>query len=392
MTIAPPAVRIGVGEVRISEQARKNVLDVLENNRLSYGRYTRELEHRFAALHERRFSCFVNSGTDALRIGLAAMKEHFGWKDGSRVIVPALTFVATYNIIVQNRLRPYFVDIEPQYYGLDSQQMEDLIGHHLLRKNDPIVAALPVHLFGQTGSPAWAPVAREAGLGILTDSCETMFVPGCAAGDVSAFSTYACHLINTGVGGLATTNDPTLAMLIRSLANHGRDGIYTGIDEVLGNIEVIDARFRFERMGYSSRATEMEAAIGCAELDVWNENLARRRVNAALLSDGLKVLPLVLPKIRPGSEHAWMMFPVRTHDELTRDRLVQHVESLGIETRYLLPLTSQPYIRAREGADVEDRFPVAKLVNRTGFYVGCHQYLKLEDLQRIIDAFRTFNW
>ena len=201
---------------------------------------------------------------------------------------------------------------------------------------------------------------------------------------MSCFSTYNAHLIATGVGGLATTNDPVLARLIRSLANHGRSGIYTGIDDELGNVEVIDSRFRFERPGYSSRCTEMEAAIGCAELDVWEENLRIRKANADLLTQALSDLPLVLPKVRPGSQSANMMYPVRAQDRVVRDALVTHLETRGIETRYCLPLTNQPYI------DCEDRYPVAKMVNETSFYVGCHQHLSLEDVGRIADSFHGF--
>lgn len=367
-----------MGDVQISAQARANVLDALDNNRLSHGRWSREFERRFAALHDRRFACFVNSGTDALRIGLAAMKEHHGWPDGAAVLVPAVTFVASYNVVRQVGLHPVLVDIEPDHYGMDFEKAVGCFRDH------NVVALMPVHLFGQP--VPIPPIFRNHR--IIADSCETMFVDGCAEGDVSCFSTYACHLINTGVGGLATTNDPDLARLIRSLANHGRDGIYTGIDQDLGSTETIAARFRFERMGYSSRATEMEAAIGCAELDVWGEMLGRRRINARVLTDALRDLPLVLPKVRSASSHAFMMYPVRARDRAEREALVLHLEERGIETRPLLPLTSQPYMAAFGVR--EDDYPVAKMVNETGFYVGCHPNLTVADLARITDAFRSF--
>jgi perosamine synthetase len=376
--------RIGVGEVRLSQQAILNVNEALANNRLSYGPFTRQFEKRFAALHGRRFAAFVNSGTDALRIGLAAMKERYGWKDGDVVLVPAVTFVASYNVIGQVGLKPMLVDIEPDYYSMDPVQVGQILARHQAAEMPMPVAMMPVHLFGQPASASLHLLANAFGLRVIADSCETAFVPNCAMGDVSCFSTYACHLINTGVGGLATTNDPILARLIRSLANHGRDGIYTGIDEELGNLEVIEARFRFERPGYSSRVTEMEAGIGCAELDVWEDNIAARQSNAALLTQALSNLPLVLPKVRKGSQSANMMYPVRAQDQVVRDALVQHLESEGIETRYCLPLTSQPYI------DCEDRYPVAKMVNETSFYVPCHQHLSLEDVGRISDAFHSF--
>lgn len=370
--------------MHISEQARANVLDALDNHRLSYGRYSREFEQRFANLHDRKFACFVNSGTDALRIGLAALKERYGWADGSDVLVPALTFVATLNVVLQVGLHPVLVDIRLSDYGMDPVEVLAILGHREATGKSQPVCVLPAHLFGRPSSPTIRAIARGCGVKVLADSCETMFMPGCAEGDVSCFSTYACHLLNTGVGGIATTDDPALALLIRSLANHGRDGIYTGIDQELGSVEVINSRFRFDRPGYSSRATELEAAIGCAELDVHEAHLARRKENARAVVDGLAGLPLVLPKVE-GSAH--MMLPILAEQ---RDALVWHLEANGIETRPMLPLTSQPYIQSLYGKDVESRFPVAADVNTRGFYVASHPYLTREDIDRMINAFRDF--
>lgn len=378
--------RIGVGEVRITDRARANVLEVLANHRLSYGPYSKQFERRFADLHQRRFACFVNSGTDALRIGLAAMKERYGWADGSTVLVPALTFVASVNVITQNNLRPYFVDVD-EFYGMDAEQVGEILARCEAGAMEAPVAMMPVHLFGQPANARLHLLANAFGLRVIADSCETMFVPGCAMGDVSCFSTFACHVIQTGVGGLATTNDPMLAELIRSYANHGRSGIYVSIDQELGRSEVIDARFQFERQGFSSRATEMEAAIGCAELDDWELNIARRRLNAALLTQGLERLPLRLPRLR--NESAWMMYPVLAEDRDTRDRLVQHLESDGVETRYMLPLTNQPYFKRAYG-DIERNYPETHRVNQTGFYVGCHPYMDDADVAHVIEAFGRF--
>ncbi len=377
-------VRLGVGEVVISPAARANVLDALDHNRLSYGPYTRRFEQDFAALQKHRFACFMNSGTSALQVGLAAMKEHYGWKDGAGVVVPAVTFVASLNVILANKLTPILFDVDPDHYDLyplDRYYWDTLsVGN--------AVAVMPCSLFGQPVDRAVAASARALGLTVIEDSCETMFV-GKSDADVTCYSTYACHLINTGVGGFAATNDPDLATLIRSLANHGRSGIYTGIDEALGQWEHIEARFTFERQGYSYRATELEAAIGCAELSVWEANLLSRRIHAAALTSGLQGLPLQLPKERIPGDHSYMMFPLVCEND-DRDQLIQHLESQGIETRYMLPLTNQPYVKALFGPDIEDRFPNAQRINQRGFYVPCHQYLSTDDVEYIIESFRSF--
>lgn len=380
--------KIGVGDVVITERAKANVLDALNRNRLSRGYWTKQFERRFGDLHSREFVYFFNSGTDALRIGLAAMKEKYGWKDGSAVLVPALTFVASVNVILQNNLKPIFVDVD-RYYGMDANDVAAILGRYEAADYEMPVAAMPVHLFGQTADPRIYSLAHRFGIRIIADSCETMFVEGCAEGDVSCFSTFACHVIQTGVGGFATTNDSQLADLILSYGNHGRSGIYVSIDEELGRNEIIEARFHFDRMGYSSRATEMEAAIGCAELDDWERNIARRREIAARLSSSFDDLPLVLPQLRIGAESAWMMYPLLAGSGDERDALVQHLESNGVETRYMLPLTNQPYFKKRFG-DIEANYPHAARINRTGFYIGCHPYLSDLDVDYMIETLRAF--
>ena len=316
----------------------------------------------------------MNSGTSALQVGLAALKEKFSWKDGDEVLVPALTFVASLNVILQNNLTPVLVDVDPIYFDMLSAPP---FAHP--------VAAIPVSLFGQP--TAWHGMHNVK---TLEDSCETMFVHRSTEADVTCYSTYACHLINTGVGGFATTDDPDLAMLIRSYANHGRSGIYTGIDDALGQFEVMDARFTFDRLGFSYRATELEAAIGCAELDVYRSNLTARRANAHLLTEQLRDLPLQLPKERVAGEHAYMMYPVVCESEHVRDTLTTHLEANGIETRQMLPLTNQPYLQRLLGDDLEDRYPNAKRINHQRFYCASHQYLTEDDLAHIVETFHSF--
>jgi dTDP-4-amino-4,6-dideoxygalactose transaminase len=371
--------RIGVGEVRLSAQAKANVNDALDHDRLSYGKWSRQFEDNLCRIQHHTFACFMNSGTSALQVGLAAMKEHYRWADGMSVLVPALTFVATLNVVLQNNLTPVLVDVDPDYYDMDVYSIPDGRG--------AAVGMLPVSLFGQPYNEQLSEVARLRNWRVLHDSCETMFV-GSPHADVACYSTYACHLINTGVGGFAATDDPDLARLIRSLANHGRSGIYTGIDTELGQKEVMDARFTFERPGYSYRATELEAAIGCAEIDARDADLAARRRHAAVLTAALSGLPLELPKERVAGDHAYMMYPIVCDDGVDRDALTRHLEANGIETRPMLPLTSQPYVRAV----FPGPYPVADRINRQGFYVGSHPYLTDDDVNYMVDTFRSFSY
>lgn len=380
--------QIGVGTFRVTDQMRAYVNDVLDKGRISYGDYSRQLESRFAAMHECVFGVLSNSGTSSLQVAIQALKELRGWQDGDEIIVPAVTFVASVNVIIQNNLTPVLVDIEPIYYELDPQKIENAI-------TPKTRAIMPVHLFGQPcDMTKISAIAKEHDLAIIEDSCECMAVSHAgkragAWGDVACFSTYVAHLLTTGVGGIATTNDEKLAVKMRSLVNHGRDGIYISIDDddkANGcKREIIARRFRFESIGHSYRITELEAALGLAQLDDLSNIIAARQANAQYLTN--KLLPfygaMQTPFIRPQTEHAFMMYPlVLWHDD--KATVTNYLEVRGIETREMLPLTNQPCYRGRFN---ECDYPIAALVNASGFYIGCHQGLTRQDLDYIIDTF-----
>src|SRR3990172_5242247 len=133
--------KIGVGSADISENALKYISDVLKTGRLSYGPYLRRFEKEFARLHGCGFGLTASSGTDALRVAIAALKESYGWADGDEVIVPAITFIATSNVLLQNNLLPIFVDVDPLTYNIDPQKIEEKVTARTK-------AIMPVHLFG----------------------------------------------------------------------------------------------------------------------------------------------------------------------------------------------------------------------------------------------------
>lgn len=391
--------KIGVGTFRATPRMYELVTRVLDTGRISYGPMSRMFEQRFAEIHNCQYAVLSNSGTSSLQVALQALKELHGWKDGDEVIVPACTFVATVNVVLHNRMRPVLADIEPDYYGIEREGIEAAI-------TDRTKAIIPVHLFGQPCEMLWASEVdwrtAHRGVKVIEDSCECMFVSHRAEmvgsmGDVGCFSTYVAHLLSTGVGGIATTNNPHYAAKMRSLVNHGRDGIYISIDDDDGLNptrlgEVISRRFNFEAIGHSFRITELEAALALAQLDGWEEMITRRQDNAAYLTVGLGDLEgwglLQLPKVRPFTEHAFMMYPIVA---VGQDKwpLCNFLEQRGIETREMLRLTDQP-VYLEMGLWDPDDYPVAKAINESGFYVGCHQDLEREDLDWIISALHDY--
>ena len=390
------AVRIGVGSCHISERAKQLVAEVLDSGRLSAGPKTLEFEQHIASAHGCSYGLMCNSGTSALHIALAAMKEHYGWQDGDEVLVPAVTFVATANVVLYNGLKPVFVDVEPSYYCIDPAEIEKRITKRTRAVMPVHVACLPCDM-----DPILA-ICNQHGLRIAEDSAEAMFVNyrGQAVGsfsDVASFSTYVAHVISTGVGGLCTTDDPELFVLLKSLMNHGRDSIYTRIDDDAGAtgrklFEIADRRFSFVRPGYSFRATEMEAALGIAQFEDREELMARRRIVANLLTQELNDLRHVfrLPKSRPGTEHGYMFYPMTIlHHSVKRPELIQYVEERGIETRYVLPLINQPVYRKLFG-DLDADYPVAANMNENSFYVGSHPGMADSDVYRIAEVLHSF--
>ncbi|OGL73269.1 hypothetical protein A3E39_01295 [Candidatus Uhrbacteria bacterium RIFCSPHIGHO2_12_FULL_60_25] len=316
---------------------------------------------------------------------------------GDEVIVPAVTFVATSNMLIELGLTPVFVDVDRRTYNIDPSKIEAHI-------TDRTRAIVPVHLFGQPCNmePIEA-IAKKHKLRIVEDSCETMFTryrgrSVGSFGDIACFSTYMCHLLVTGVGGIVLTKDKNLAIILRSLANHGRDSIYFSMDDRQSAVdtdhlaEVVQRRFNFVRLGYSYRLTELEGALGVAQLDRKAEIIDGHKRTALRLLEVLRkyATELQLPYHPTDTDHAFMMFPiVILHDQYLKVDLVNHLEARGIETRDMLPLISQPFYRDRFG-DLSSSYPVADWIQRNGFYIGSHQGMTEADIQYVAEAFNIF--
>ena len=385
---------IGVGDLRITKEDKEIVNKVLDSNRLSYGPITREFEQNFAKIHDSKFAIFTNSGTSSLHIGLAALKEKHKWDDGDEVIVPAVTFIATSNIVIHNNMKPVFVDVEESTFKIHPDHIEEAI-------TEKTKAIIPVHLLGLPADmDPIINIAKKHGLRIMEDSAETMFAKykGKSVGsfgDIGCFSTYVAHYLVTGVGGLNTTSDPDLAVRLRSLMNHGRDSIYISIDDDQTDDqqklkEIIEKRFSFVTLGHSFRATEMEGALGLSQLRRKDSIISRRKEIASMYMRGLSKLSEYIrfqdtPKDR---DNVYMLFGIVCKGDFKRE-LVNFLEENHIETRDLLPLLNQPIYKKLFG-NIESKYPVAKDLNKNAFYIGCHQYLTDNDVAYVISKFNEF--
>jgi dTDP-4-amino-4,6-dideoxygalactose transaminase len=214
-------------------------------------------------------------------------------------------------------------------------------------------------------------------------------------GEIGCFSTYVAHYIVTGVGGLAVTSDPDVIIRLRSLMNHGRDSIYLSIDDdkhAAGDRlhEIVAKRFQFVSVGHSFRATEFEAALGLAQLEEKDKIVKARVAMARRLTAGLREFEdrLQLPTCPPDRDHTHMLYGLVLRGQ-DKTALVNFLEDRGVETRDLLPLLNQPVYKKMFG-DLEPRYPVARMLNRSGFYIGCHQYMTPDDANYVVEQFRAY--
>lgn len=379
--------RVPIGRVVVSDEEKRAVMETLDAGQLSPGEKATAFEMQFAEYVCGAYGVLVNSGTDALRIALLAMKEHFRWRDQDEVILPALTFVATANTVLQANLKPVFVDVYPfsheRPFCIDDAYG---VGQAITPKTRCI---LPVHLFGRAAISERSSLQSHINphVQVLEDSCESLSAS--LYGAVSCFSFYVCHLISLGVGGMCVTGDKKLEKLIRSYANHGRDPRFLGTC-VSDAPRDLSTRFAFERLGYSSRLTEMQAALGLEQLKTIDARLAQRRIHAMALFEKLSVFKDSIG-LHPFPDrlwsHSWMMFPVvLTDDSLDRETFCRDLESLGIETRPLMPLLTQPLYKRLFPGEYKKHVNALAYATR-GFYIGCHEHMTAGDIDYVCEAF-----
>lgn len=392
--------KIGVGYASVTELEKEYVMDALDSQRLSQGKYVAAFEKKFAHMHGLRYGAMCNSGTSALHLALEALKEVDGWDEDSEILVPAITFIATSNSVLHAGMKPVFVDVDINTYNMDPDEIERHITEHTK-------CIIPVHCFGMPcDMERIVEIAQRYHLRIVEDCAEAHFakVKGRTVGsfsDIMACSTYVAHTITTGVGGITCTSDEHLIEILRSLLAHGRactcercvasDGKRVCPKRLKTEM---DRRFTFVRLGYSYRVGEIEGAIGLAQLERADEIMNSRHANAEYLLHGLEPVEqyIQLPRHPENVKHTYMMFPllVKPGSPLSARQLIEKLEAANIETRPMLPLLNQPVYRELFG-DIEKDYPIAEYIDHHGFYIGCHHGLTREELdyqiKTIIDCF-----
>jgi CDP-4-dehydro-6-deoxyglucose reductase, E1 len=366
---------------------------------LTSGRFADRLEMDLAAWTGARHCLLVNSGSSANLLAISALTAaDLGdrrLRPGDEVITTAVGFPTTLNPIVQNGLTPVFVDIGVPTYNVDAASLDAAVGP----RTRAIVLA---HTLGNPFDvDAVKACAERHGLWLVEDTCDALGTEyrGRKAGtfgDLATLSFYPAHHITTGEGGAVLTSNPLLRRVVESLRDWGRDcWCDPGHDNTcgkrfewqLGELPPgYDHKYAFSRIGYNLKVTDLQAAVGVAQLAKLPEFVRRRRRNFAFLRERLADLAdrVILPEATPGGDPSWFGFPITLREEspVSRLDLVRELESHAVATRLLFAgnLLRQPAYRdiPRRVAGPLDR---SDLVMRQTFWVGIYPGLSEQHLE-----------
>jgi len=394
-------MRIPFGTISVTEKSKKLIADILETNRLSSGKYVRQFEIMFAELIGAKEAVAVSTGTDADALALAVLYD-FGAERGDEIILPALSFVSTGNAVLQAGFTPIFVDVDRKTLNIDPNKIEEKITARTR-------AIMPVHLMGKPAEmDEINNIAKNREIFVVEDAAEAhgAVYKGKNVGnlgDMAAYSLYIAHIITTIEGGIVTTSRADFAEILRSLRSHGRackcescvlnqSSSYCAKRFSYG--EDKDIRFIFERIGFSAKMNELEAAIGIGNLDIYHDILNKRRDNLYYLMDQFQIFNPYLTTItkEPYEEIGPHALPIVVQEEanFTRDHLVHHLEENGIDTRNLF--SSMPtqcagfeYLNHKPGD-----FPNAEYIGNYGIHSGVHQDLGRKECDYILNVISDF--
>ncbi len=340
----------------LGEEEKQAILEVIDSKQLAQGAQVEAFEQAFADFCGTEHAIATSSGTTALQT--AVLAHDIG--PGDEVITTPFTFIASANAVLVAGAKPVFVDIEEGTYNIDPGLIEAAL-------TSRTKAILPVHIFGNPcDMEAIMGIAARHGLLVIEDACQAhgASVAGRKVGafGTGCFSFYPTKNITTAEGGIITTNDAQVADRARLIRSHGQR-----------------QRYYHEVIGYNFRMTEMQAAIGLVQLGKLERFTAKRRANAAYLTERLE--GVITPYEAPGSRHVYHQYTVRVSDG--RDRLAERLRERGIGTGIYYPLpVHRQAVYQRLG--YADHLPVAEKVCEQVLSLPVHPALTQENLDKIV--------
>ena len=358
---------IPVCEPFIGDKELEYAADCLKTNWISStGKYIEEFEKGFANYCGCKYGIATTNGTTALHLALASV----GIGPGDEVIVPTFTMIATLFAVIYTGAKPVLVDTEPETWNIDVAKIEEKI-------TPRTKAIMPVHIYGHPCdmNPIME-IAEKHNLYVIEDAAEAHGAEyrgrrTGGIGHMGCFSFYANKIITTGEGGMVVTNDKVLDEKARSLKDlaHSRG-----------------RRFLHTDVAFNYRMTNIQAAIGLAQLERIDELVKRRRAHAYLYNSLLGVIVgIKLPPEKEWAKNVYWMYSILIEDDfgLTRDELMNGLRAREIDTRtFFIPMHQQPAFQ-NMGLFEGESYPVAEELGRRGLYLPSGSGLAPEQIKYI---------
>jgi perosamine synthetase len=334
----------------------------------SAGKFVRRFEEQFSEFCETKFAVSSSSGTTALHLSLVAL----GIGPGDEVIVPSFTFISTANAVTFTGAKPVFVDSEPSTWNINPVEIKKAV-------TAKTKAIIPVHVYGHPANMGpILDIAREYNLAVVEDAAEAhgALYKGKKAGsfgDMGMFSFYGNKIITTGEGGMIVTDNEELAEKMHILRDHGMDP---------------KRRYWHSVLGYNYRMTNIQAALGVAQMERIDQIVEQKRRNAALYAKGLQNIPgITLPPEATWAKNIYWLYSILIDEEefgMSSKELRSQLKERGIETRPLFPPVHQQPIY-----NTGQNLPVCEKLSRCGLSLPSSVKLNGDEIGRITEEIRT---
>lgn len=362
---------IPVNEPLISSKAKKYIKDCLDTGWISSaGRYINDFENSFKNYIGTKYGVTTTSGTTALHLALAAAEVG----PGDEVIIPDLTIISCALSVIYQGATPVLIDVEYTTGNIDPKKIEGKITKRTK-------AIMVVHLYGHPANmEPILKIAKEHKLLVIEDSAEShgaeVFVNGKwkktgSIGDINCFSFYGNKIITTGEGGIVLTNRQKLfkrASFLKDLAHSAK------------------RRFYHKEIGYNFRMTNIQAALGLAQMGEIEKYLKKKKWMAKLYSEGLREIDILeLPREEDYAKSVYWMFAPRTKkgSKISRDKFCEQLRGMGIDTRtYFIPLHKQPVLKRYNFNSSE--FSISRDLSNRGFYLPSGLAITEQQIKKVI--------
>ena len=395
---------IRVGDLIISEDEKAELMDVINSNRISEGLKVKLFETKWAGYIGTKHCILVNSGTSALIASILAMKILYNIPNGSKIITTPLTYISTANAIKLNNLEPVFIDVAKDSFNIDLNKLQEYLENCNDLQNHKLI--IPVHLFGYpVDMDKLMNIADKYNLKVIEDAAQahgTLADIGSkrkvgSFGLSSCYSFYIAHNIQAGELGAVVTNNTKLYQLIKQLKANGRLCKCITCTRSIGKCPYsnkdIDPRFTHEYISYNFKTTEFQAAIALGQFKKVDYIFKKRQENVKKLNELLGKYNKYLKLPAFDKRASYLAYPIIIKKDagFSRFEIIKFLEKRGIETRPIfgsIP-TQQPSFK--DYKEIYDgKLPNADHIGKYGFYIGCHQYLTENDLNKVGVVFSEF--